>query len=128
MGIFEDFYDDIMSAVKSGTGTVKQTVNTAEQERIIRKMTSEIGNLIMVELDEGKQYGPAIMERYQTILEARKAIEESKKTEPEPTKKICPKCGKSNALEMSYCGFCGADMSIVPEEVAEETATEETAE
>jgi len=119
MGIFEVFFDDITNAVKKGTDSCKQTVSTAEQEHLIRKMTTEIGNLVMVELDEGKTYGPAIMERYQTILSARKIIEESKQ-EQAPTKKICPTCGKANSLEMKYCGFCGADMDIIPEEPKED--------
>lgn len=124
MGIFEDFFDDITTAVKKGTDSCKQTVGTVEQERLIKKMTAEIGNLIMVELDEGKTFGPAIMERYATILEARKIIEENKQ-EQAPTKKTCPVCGKANSLDMKYCGFCGADMDIIPEEQAEETTDEE---
>lgn len=123
MGLFEEFYDEVVNAVKNGTGTVKQSVNIAEQERIIRKMTSEIGNLIMVELDEGKQYGPAIMERYETIKEARAAIEAAKNVEPDPVKKTCPKCGKSNSLDMKYCGYCGWDMDVIPK--TEENANEE---
>ncbi len=66
MGIFEEFIDDLTNVVKKGTESAKTTVNVAEQERLIKKMTTEIGNLIMVELDEGKTFGPAIMERYQT--------------------------------------------------------------
>lgn len=124
MGIFEDFYDEVANAVRKGADSCKQTVSTVEQERIIRKMASEIGNLVLIELDEGKEYGPAIMERYATIVEARKIIEDAKK-EQEPVKKICPICGKSNSLEMKYCGFCGADMSIIPEETPEDDASEE---
>ena len=114
MGIFEEFIDDLTNVVKKGTESAKTTVNVAEQERLIKKMTTEIGNLIMVELDEGKTFGPAIMERYQTILAARAIIEDSKQDQA-PTKKTCPTCGKANSLDMKYCGFCGADMDIIPE-------------
>jgi len=125
MGIFDDLYDELSGVVKKGADSCKQTVSTAEQERIIRKMSAEIGNLVLVELDEGRQFGPAIMERYDKIIEARKVIEDIKATEPEPTRKICPSCGKSNSLDVKYCGFCGWDMDVVPEPEVVETEEEE---
>jgi len=40
---------------------------------------------------------------------------------------ICPVCGKANALDMKYCGYCAADMDIIPEpEPEEEVVAEET--
>lgn len=124
MGFIGDFYDEVADVVKKGADSVQTTVGIAEQERIIRKMSAEIGNLVLVELDNGRDFGPAIMERYNVILEARKVIESSK-GEKEPSRKVCPVCGKANALDMKYCGYCAADMDIIPEP-EEEAPAEET--
>lgn len=120
MGFIGDFYDEVADAVKKGADSVQTTVGNAEQERIIRKMSAEIGNLVLVELDNGRDFGPAIMERYEAILAARKIIE-ANKGEKKPSVKICPACGKANALDMKYCGYCAADMDVVPEPAPEET-------
>lgn len=118
MGIMNEINAGVSKAVKKGTETYKKSTKIAEQEKIIKKMSAEIGNLVLIELDEGKEYGPAIMERYELIKTAR-AIIETQNEEKEADKKICPKCGKKNAVEVNYCGFCGADMSVVEEEKEE---------
>lgn len=109
-----------MKAAKTGTENYKMKAAIAEQERIIEKMTEEIGNLVLIDLDNGTELSPAVMERYEAIKEARNIIDELKVEKPEVVKKICPSCGKKTTGEMAYCGYCGTKLVVETEEVKSE--------
>jgi len=101
-----------MKAAKNGTENYKAKAAIAEQERIIEKMTSEIGNLVIIDLDNGTNLSPAVMERYAAIKAARDIISEIKIEKPEVVKKVCPSCGKKSTSEMDYCGHCGTKLEV----------------
>jgi ribosomal protein S27AE len=108
--------NNLAKSMKTGADNCKLDGKIAEQEKQIKKLSKEIGNLVIVRLDEGDKMSPDIMERYKAILEARKVIEELE-GEKVSTEKylICPKCGAKTTLGMRYCGKCGADMSVEEE-------------
>ncbi len=108
-----------MKACKNGSDTVKAKAKVSEQERIIEKMTDEIGNLMVIELDNGKELSPAIMERYEAIKAARAIIAELEVEKNDGTK-VCPNCGKKSIGELSYCGICGTKL-VLPEELVDDS-------
>ena len=97
-------------AMKNGKENFKLNGQIAEQEKLVKSLTEELGNLVLVQLDEGEEYTPAVMERYEAIKEARKIIETTK-SEKKTAKIICPVCGAKTASGMNYCGVCGAKMT-----------------
>ncbi len=109
-----------VKAYKNGAENYKIKAAVAEQERIIEKMTEEIGNLIVVDLDNGAELSPAVMERYEAIKVAREIISEIKVEKPEVITKICPSCGKKTTSDMVYCGKCGTKLEVEVEEVKPE--------
>lgn len=109
-----------MKAYKNGTENYKVKAAIAEQERIIEKMTKEIGNLVVIDLDNGTELSPAVMERHAAIKEARNIISEIKIEKSEVIKKVCPSCGRKSTSEMDYCGHCGTKLEIEAEEVKSE--------
>lgn len=122
MSIINDLNAGVNSAVKAcknGSENIKNKAKVSEQEKIIEKMTSEIGNLAVIELDNGKEFSPAIMERYNAIKTAREIIAEAKVEKTDGTK-ICPSCKKKTSSDMEYCGYCGTKL-----EATEETTEEE---
>ena len=120
MDSFNAGVNSAMKACKNGTENYKIKIAIAEQEKIIEKMVEEIGNLVIIALDNGTELSPAIMERYQVIKEARAVIAENKVEKPEVIKKICPVCGRKSTSEMAYCGQCGAKLELEPEETTPE--------
>lgn len=126
MGIMESInagVNSAMKACKNGTDSVKAKAKIVEQERLIEKMTAEIGNLMVVELDNGQDASPAIMERYEAIKVARAIIAELE-VEKSDGSKVCPNCGKRSIGELAYCGACGTKL-VLPEEMAVEAPVEE---
>lgn len=116
-----------MKACKNGTDNYKSKVAIAEQERIIEKMTEEIGNLVLIDLDNGASLSPAVMERYAAIITARNIISEIKIEKPEIIKKVCPGCGKKSTGEMEYCGYCGTKLEVESEDnTSDDTKTDDT--
>jgi len=109
-----------VKAYKNGAENYKIKAAVAEQERIIEKMTEEIGNLIVVDLDNGAELSPAVMERYEAIKAAREIISEIKVEKPEVVKKVCPSCGRKTTSDMVYCGKCGTMLEVEVEEVKPE--------
>lgn len=78
----------------------------AEQQKKIKVLTREIGNLALVRLEAGEEMCPEIMERYAAIKEAKEAIaalENGKKK----TTVTCQECGAKTSVDMKYCGVCG---------------------
>lgn len=95
--------------MKNGVDNCKLDGKIAEQQKRIRVLTKEIGNLTLVRLDAGDEMSPEVMERFEAIKEARAeitALESGRKK----TNIACPKCGVKTAGDMRYCGKCGADM------------------
>lgn len=97
----------LAKSMKNGVGNCKIEAKIAEQQMKIKTMTKEIGNLVVVKLDEGEEMSPEIMERYNVIIEAREVIS-SLESEKKTTKLVCPSCGEKSFSDMSYCGKCGA--------------------
>lgn len=113
MGLFDELnagVNSAMQACKNGSEKIKLRAKVTEQEKLINKMTDQIGNLILIELDNGKEFSPAIMERYEVIKAARSIIAEAKAEKPEGVK-ICPACGKKTVSDMEYCGYCGTRLA-----------------
>ena len=95
--------------MKNGVNNYKVDGKIAEQQKRIKILTKEIGNLALVRLEAGDEMFPEIMERYEAIKMAKEEIAvlngEKKKTNV-----ICQKCGTKTVIEMKYCGMCGAEL------------------
>lgn len=95
--------------MKNGVDNCKLDGKIAEQQRKIKELIKEIGNLAVVRLEAGDEMSPEIMERYAAIEEAKEiisAIEKEKKV----SSTVCPSCGTKTSIGMKYCGKCGANM------------------
>jgi hypothetical protein len=97
-------------SMKTGTANCRLDGKIAEQEKKIKILTKEIGNLALVRLEEGDTMSPEIMERYSAIQKARKEIADLEKEKSVSDAK-CPSCGAKTSADMKYCGKCGAAMS-----------------
>jgi ribosomal protein S27AE len=97
-------------SMKTGTANRRLDGKIAEQEKRIKILTKEIGNLALVRLGEGDTMSPEIMERYSAIQKAREEIVGLEKEKSVSNAK-CPSCGVKTAVDMKYCGKCGAVMS-----------------
>ncbi|MBR1816719.1 MAG: hypothetical protein IJ763_08460 [Lachnospiraceae bacterium] len=97
-------------AMKNGKDNFKLNGQIAEQEKMIKNLTNELGNLVLIQLDAGEKFNPAVMERYEAIKEARQVIETTSSAK-KVKKMICPKCGSKTATGMNYCGVCGAKIT-----------------
>lgn len=96
-------------SMKNGTDNCKLDGQIAEQQRKIKGLVKEIGNLAVVRLEAGDEMSPEIMERYSAIKEAREKISELEK-ERKVSCAVCPSCGAKTSIDMKYCGKCGAKM------------------
>ena len=99
-------------SMKDGVDNCKLDGKIAEQEKLIKELTKEIGNLAVMSLEAGAEMGPEIMERYTAIREAKEAIlvlenERKRKTI------VCPSCGAKTAVGMKFCGNCGVNLEEV---------------
>ena len=102
---------NIAKRMKKGVDNCKVDGKIAEQQKKIKVLTKEIGNLTIVRLEAGDEMSPEIMERYSAIKDAKAmiaALENEKKT----TTVVCPKCGAKVSIEMNYCGICGTSIDI----------------
>lgn len=95
--------------MKNGVDNCKLDGKIAEQQKKIKVLTKEIGNLALVRLDAGDEMSPEIMERFEAIKEARAEIT-ALEGERKKASIACPKCGAKTTGDMRYCGKCGADM------------------
>lgn len=106
--------DCTIQGMKDASANCKVDGKVCGKEKEIQELTAEIGNLAVKSLDEKRNLGPEILERYDAILAARKAIQEAEKDRV--AKKItCPKCGAKTRVGMRYCGHCG--QKIVSDEI-----------
>lgn len=96
-------------SMKNGANNCKLDGKIAEQQKKIKQLTKEIGNLTVIRLEAGDEMCPEIMERYSVIKEARERILELEK-EKKITTIICPNCEAKTSADMKYCGVCGAGL------------------
>lgn len=96
-------------SMKNGVDNCKVDGKIAEQQKKIKVLTKEIGNLTLVSLEAGDEMCPEIMERYSAIKEAKEIIS-TLENEKKRTTALCPKCGAKTSIDMKYCGICGANM------------------
>lgn len=102
----------IAKTMKSGVDNCKLDTQIAEQQKKIKVLTREIGNLALVRLEAGDEMSPEIMERFEAIKEAKETIETLRKEKKKYTV-VCPSCGTKTSAQMKYCGMCG---SVLAEE------------
>lgn len=105
--------------MKDSVESCKLEGKIAEQQKKIKALTKEIGNLTIVRLEAGDEMCPEIMERFHAIQEAKAEIESLEKGR-KIVKVVCPGCGHKTSAKMNYCGKCGAALR--------ETAVDEKAE
>ena len=131
MGTFSAGVASMKKGMKDSGDSCKLEGKIAEQQKLIKKLTKEIGNLAIVRLEAGDEMCPEIMERYQAILEAKAEIESLEKGR-KVVKIVCPVCGHKTSAKMNYCGKCGAALreneNAAAEEAAENTEISENEE
>ena len=103
---------NVAKSVKNSVDNCKLDGKIAEQQKKIKLLTREIGNLAVVRLEAGEEMCPEIMERYSAIKEAKEMISTLEK-EKILTTVVCPKCGTKTSVDMKYCGMCGASMEEI---------------
>ena len=96
-------------SMKNGAGNCKLDGKISEQQKKIKQLTKEIGNLAVIRLEAGDEMCPEIMERYAAITEARELISEMEK-EKKKTTVVCPSCKAKTSADMKYCGVCGTSL------------------
>lgn len=96
-------------SMKNGADNCKLDGKIVEQQKKIKELIREIGNLALVRLEAGDEMCPEIMERYIAIKEAKEQITELEK-ERKVSGTVCPECGIKTSVGMKYCGNCGFDM------------------
>lgn len=94
-------------SMRNGADNCKLDGRIAEQQKKIKMLTREIGNLVLVRLEAGDEMCPEIMERYNAIKHAKEEIETMEK-DRKVTRIVCPGCGAKTSADMQYCGKCGA--------------------
>jgi len=97
----------MVRSMKNGVGNCKTDGKIAEQQKKIKVLTREIGNLALVRLEAGDEMSPEIMERYAAIKEAQETIA-ILEGEKKKAKVVCQECGAKTSADMKYCGACGA--------------------
>lgn len=99
-------------SMKNGVDNCKVEGKIAEQQKKIKILTREIGNLALVRLEAGDEMCPEIMERYSAIKEAKEMITTLEK-EKKKTTIMCQECGAKTSVDMKYCGVCGSCLQKV---------------
>ena len=95
--------------MKNSVDNCKTDGKIAEQQKRIKALTREIGNLALVRLEAGDEMSPEIMERYEVIKAAKNEIAVLK-SEKKKTTIICQECGAKTSVDMKYCGACGTSL------------------
>ena len=98
-----------VKSMKNGVDNCKTDVKIAEQQKKIKALTREIGNLALVRLEAGDEMSPEIMERYEAIKAAQEEINALESGKKKSTI-ICQECGAKTAVDMKYCGVCGTSL------------------
>lgn len=99
----------IAKSMKNGVDNCKLDGQIVEQQKRIKVLTREIGNLTLVRLETGDEMCPEIMERYAAIREAKETIDNLRKEKKKSTV-VCPNCGVKTSAQMKYCGMCGSSL------------------
>lgn len=107
VGAFSSSVASMKKGVKNGVDSCKLEGKIAEQQKKIKTLTKEIGNLTIVRLEAGDEMRPEIMERFHAIQEAKAEIESLEKGR-KIVKVVCSDCGTKTSAKMNYCGKCGA--------------------
>lgn len=94
-------------SMRNSVDNCKTEGKIAEQQKKIKVLTREIGNLAVVRMEAGDEMCPEIMERYVAIKEAKETITKLK-NEKKKTKVVCQECGAKTSADMKHCGVCGA--------------------
>lgn len=92
--------------MRNGVDNYKLDGKIAEQQKKVKDLTREIGNLALVRLEAGDEMCPEIMERYEAIKEAKTEIANLESGKKKSTV-ICQECGAKTSIDMKYCGVCG---------------------
>lgn len=119
MGTLSAGMASMKKGMQDGVDSCKLEGKIAEQQKKIKTLIKEIGNLAIVRLEAGDEMCPEIMERFHAIQEAKAEIESLEKGR-KIVKVVCPGCGHKTSAKMNYCGKCGAALR--------ETAVDEKAE
>ena len=93
-------------SMRNGIDNCKTDGKIAENQKLIKSLTKEIGNLALIRLEAGDEMTPEIMERHEAIKAAKEEIS-ILKSEKKKLTKICQKCGFKTSVDMKYCGKCG---------------------
>lgn len=96
-------------SMKNGVDNCKLNGKIAEQQKKIKVLTREIGNLTIVRLEAGDEMSPEIKERYEAIKAAKEEIATLTK-ERKVSTVVCKECGAKTSVDMNYCGKCGASL------------------
>lgn len=102
----------MVRSMRDGVDNCKSDGKIAEQQKKIKRLTGEIGNLVLIRLEAGDEMSPEIMERYEAIKADKEEItvlENGKKK----TTVICQECGSKTSADMKYCGTCGSCLQEV---------------
>ena len=95
-----------VKSMKNGVDNCKKGGKIAEQQKKIKALTKEIGNLALLRLEAGDEMSPEIMERYEAIKAAKTEIAVLESGKKKSTV-ICQECGAKTSIGMKYCGACG---------------------
>lgn len=98
-------------SMKNSADNYRLDGKIAEQQKRIKMLTKEIGNLVLIRLEAGDEMSPEIMERYQAIQEAEAEVAELEK-DRRVSRIICPNCSAKTSADMEYCGKCGTCIGI----------------
>lgn len=112
MGTLSAGVANMKKGMQSGVDSCKLEGKIAEQQKLIKKLTKEIGNLAIVRLEAGDEMCPEIMERFHAIKEAQAEIEVLEKGR-KVVKVVCQSCGHKTSAKMNYCGKCGTSLRVV---------------
>ena len=97
--------------MRNSVDNCKTDGKIAEQQKKIKVLTKEIGNLALARLEAGEEMSPEIMERYEAIKQAQGKIA-AFEGEKKKTTIICEQCGTKTSIEMKYCGACGTSLTF----------------
>ena len=100
---------NLAKSMKNGVDNCKVDGKISEQQKKIKLLTREIGNLALVRLEAGDEMCPEIMERYVAVKEAKEQISVLEKEKKKSTV-VCRECGAKTSADMKYCGECGAKL------------------
>lgn len=100
----------LAKSMKNGMDNCKVDGKIAEEQKNIKELTREIGNLALIRLEAGDEMSPEIMERYAAVKKSRELIAELEKTK-KISVIVCQKCGAKTSADMKYCGKCGAEVN-----------------